>query len=160
SDRTVAETRTHRHSSEKGMLRCILLRRGDGAKHRYQRFPAPGSIRRAQIRAVAKEGGTGALRRRSRSSAIEGLVLETLVERRDVFAVAIEQQGRAAPVRAEHALGRLAPARMRHGGIDVRPEAVLVTLQLLPEANRLLIGEGELDDRLDRFEAVFPRQHE
>src|SRR5690348_2593980 len=49
---------------------------------------------------------------------------------------------------------------MRHVGIDVGPEAVFGSLQLLPEAYRPLVGEGEADDRLDAFEAVFPRRYE
>src|SRR5208282_5921366 len=89
----------------------------------------------------------------------QALVLEIVVEMGDEFAVAVPDLRRHAAV-AEHALGRLAPARMRHGGIDVGPEAVLARFQILPERFRALVGEAELDDRLDRLEAVFPRQRQ
>src|SRR5579862_5681984 len=49
----------------------------------------------------------------------ELLGLQVLVEAGHVFAVAIEQLGRHPLVAAEHALGRLAPARVRHLGIHV-----------------------------------------
>src|SRR5215469_12486129 len=78
----------------------------------------------------------------------------------DKLAVAVPLNGRHALVGAEHPLGRLAPARMRNLGVDVRPEAVLAALHGLPEGDRALFGEREADDRLDRFETVFPRQHE
>ena len=71
------------------------------------------------------------------------LVLEALVEVGDVFAVAVEQQRRPPLAGADHLLGRLAPARMRHLRIDVGPEAVFGRLQRLPVALRPLVGEGE-----------------
>src|SRR5271170_3530669 len=69
----------------------------------------------------------------------EPLALEVLVEVGDVFGIAVEQLGRHPLVGAEHALGRLAPARMRHLRIDVGPEAVLAGLQLFPVADRALL---------------------
>ena len=60
-----------------------------------------------------------------------------------IFAVAVEQQGRHAIAFAEHSLGCLAPARMRHVRIHVRPEAVFGGLQRLPEAVRPLVDEAE-----------------
>src|SRR6185437_9896310 len=90
----------------------------------------------------------------------QALALQPVIHRRDELAIAVPDQRRAPFVGADDALARLAPARMRHGGVDVRPEAVLAGLQMLPERIRALVGEGELDDRLDRFEAIFPRRHQ
>ena len=90
-------------------------------------------------------------------SDVEALAFEPLVHVGDELAVAVEQQRRHAIAFAEHFLGRLAPARMRHRRIHVRPEAVFAGLQLLPEADRPLGDEAEFDDRFDRLEPVFPR---
>src|SRR5947199_7576855 len=78
----------------------------------------------------------------------------------DELAVAIPFEGRHALVGAEHPLRSLAPARVRNFGVDVRPETVLVALHGFPEGYRPLFGEREVDDRLDRFETVFPRQYQ
>src|SRR6516225_10761296 len=77
----------------------------------------------------------------------EALFFEPVIEVGDVFAVAVPFQGRAATVDAEHPLGRLAPARVRHLGVDIRPEAVLIALHGLPERHRALFGKREADDR-------------
>ena len=49
---------------------------------------------------------------------------------------------------------------MRNFGVDVRPEPVLAALHGFPEGHRPLFGEREVDDRLHRFEPVFPRQYQ
>src|SRR5947199_7121499 len=86
----------------------------------------------------------------------QALVLESLVEMRDVFAVAVEQLSRPSLLGDDVLLGCLAPAWMRHLRIDVRPEAIFGGLQVLPETLRPLVREGEALDGLDRFESVFP----
>ena len=64
---------------------------------------------------------------------VEPLVLQVLVETGDIFAVAVEQQGRHALVAAQHALRCLAPARMGHLRIHIGPEAVFGSLDRLPK---------------------------
>ncbi len=59
------------------------------------------------------------------------LVLHAGVEFGDERAVAVEQLGRDPLAGAEHALAGLAPARVRHLGIDVGPEAVLAQSPVL-----------------------------
>src|SRR5689334_667919 len=101
----------------------------------------------------------GAIKRRGdarRLSPEPFFAVETLVEIGDKFAVAVEHQSRAAFASADQFFARLAPARMRHLGIDVGPEAVLGGLQLLPHALWPLVDEGKLHDRLDRLEAILP----
>src|SRR5437773_8530039 len=63
----------------------------------------------------------------------QALVLESRVEMRDVFAVAVEQLSWPSLLGDDVLLGCLAPARMRHLRIDVRPEAIFGGLQVLPE---------------------------
>src|ERR1700680_2361701 len=76
------------------------------------------------------------------------------------LAVAVPFDGWHALVGAEHPFRRLAPARMRNFWVDVRPEPVLAALDGFPEGHRPLFGERKVDDRLDRFETVFPRQYQ
>src|SRR5436305_13156145 len=73
-------------------------------------------------------------------------VVETLVEARDIFAVAVEQQRRPPLAGADQLFARLAPARMRHLRIDVGPETVLRRLQVFPIALRPLVGERHAHD--------------
>src|SRR4051794_18041170 len=80
------------------------------------------------------------------------------IEVADEFGVAVEQVCLDLLARGDVALLLLAPARMRHVRIDVRPEAVGARRDLLVEAERPLIREGEPDDRFHRLEAVFPWQ--
>src|SRR6185312_7527401 len=79
------------------------------------------------------------------------------VEARDLIGVAVEHQRRAAPVLTDALLGRLRPPRVIVMRIDVRVEAVLARRALVPRRRRLLVGERDLDDRLDALEAVLPR---
>src|ERR1700731_4264773 len=67
------------------------------------------------------------------------LALQALVQAGDLFTVAVVDQRRAALAGADDFLARLAPARMRHGRIDVGPEAVFGRLQRLPHADRALV---------------------
>src|SRR6516162_3534199 len=87
----------------------------------------------------------------------QALVLEPAVKVGDIIAVAVEDERRPALVAPDQLFRGLAPARVRHLRIDVRPEAVFGGPQRLPIALRPLIGEVEAHDRLDRLEAVFPR---
>src|SRR5947209_1362924 len=89
-------------------------------------------------------------------SDVEALAFEPLVHVGDELAVAVEQERRHAIALAEHFLGRLAPARMRHRRIHVCPETVFAGLQLLPEADGTLGHEADFHDRFDRLESVFP----
>src|SRR5712691_10899222 len=82
------------------------------------------------------------------SSRPQALTLQILIEVGDVFAVAVEQQRRAALTGPDHLLGGLAPARMGDLWIDVRPEAVFGRLQGFPEGFRTLIRKRHLRDRL------------
>src|SRR6516164_8242832 len=75
-------------------------------------------------------------------SGVEPLVLQVLVERGDIFAIAVEEERRHPLVAAEHPLIGLAPARMRHGRVHIGPEAVLGGLDRLPEIVGLLVGEA------------------
>src|SRR3546814_20886961 len=74
--------------------------------------------------------------------------------------IAVVEQRRHLFVQAEHPLPRLAPARMRNLRVHVGPEAVLVTLDDLPEALWPLVGELEAHDRLHVLEAVLPRRRQ
>ena len=78
------------------------------------------------------QGATLALlRARGRPrSHVERLFLQPLVEPGDLFAVAVEEQGRPVLASRQEGLAGLAPARMRHVRIDVGPEAVLVGAEL------------------------------
>src|SRR5215472_671535 len=97
---------------------------------------------------------------KSTASGEEALLFEAVVEVSDELAVAVPFERGPPLVGAEHSLARLAPARMRHLGVDVRPEAVLAALHGFPERYRPLLGKREMDDRLDRFEPVLPRQYQ
>src|SRR5579885_29522 len=97
---------------------------------------------------------------RARCSRPQPLAVQALVDAGNELAVAVEQQRFAPLAGADDLFGRLAPARLRHRRIDVGPEAVFGGLQHFPHALRPLLDEGELDDRLDRLEAVFPRHRQ
>src|SRR6476661_5991655 len=90
----------------------------------------------------------------------EAFAVQTFVQIGDVLVVTVEQERRPPLAGADDLFARLAPARMRHLRIDVGPEAILRRLQCLPHALRTLVGETETHDRLDRLEAVLPRQGE
>src|SRR6185437_2860550 len=83
------------------------------------------------------------------------LLLQALVEAGDVIAVTVEQQRRFMLAGADHFLGCLAPARMRHGRIDIGPKAVFGRLQRLPHALRPFVGEGKTHDRLIDLKPYF-----
>src|SRR5947199_2433223 len=93
-------------------------------------------------------------------SDVEALAFEPFVHIGDILAVAVEEERRDAIALAEHFLRRLAPARMRHLRIHVRPESIFARLQLLPETDRALGDEADFSNRFDRLETVFPRQRE
>src|ERR671918_1856145 len=96
------------------------------------------------------------LRYSSARSSEKPLPIQPPIQGGDVVAVAVEQLRGHAFVTAEHAFGRLAPARVRHLGVDVGPEAILRWLDRLPESHRPLIGKGEAAHGFDRLEAVLP----
>src|SRR6185369_9513900 len=73
-------------------------------------------------------------------------------------AIAVEDLTRDPLTGTEDLFLRLAPARMRHIRIHIRPEAVFGSLQLFPEAHRTFGDEAYFHDRLDGLEPVFPRQ--
>src|SRR5271166_1885543 len=80
------------------------------------------AIRRWQRGAKLQPGGRRrgrAPRHAAENSDEKALLFEPVIEVGDVFAVAVPFKGRPPPVDAEHPLGRLAPARMRHARIDV-----------------------------------------
>src|SRR6476661_2326148 len=85
----------------------------------------------------------------SGASRPEAFVIQTVVETGDVVSVAIEKERRSPLAGADNLLARLAPTRMRHLRIDIRPEAVLRGLQRFPHAPRTLIREAEVHNRLD-----------
>src|SRR5688500_13122111 len=72
------------------------------------------------------------------ASHIQLFALKPAVELRDEFAIAVVQLRRHLLIAAENALARLAPARMRHVRVHIRPEAIFIAGQLLPEAHRPL----------------------
>src|SRR6516162_10686270 len=98
--------------------------------------------------------------RHASNSDEKALLFEAVVQVGDEVAVTVPFESRAPLVGAEHPLGRLAPARMRHVGIDVRPEAVLAPLHGFPERYGPLFDEREANDRFDRLEPIFPRQRQ
>src|SRR5215211_811872 len=138
-----------------------------GRREKDEHEEEPGAAHGVSPRVQEQKSGTIPARRieacgsprRSHEQALL-LVVEAVVHPGDVFAVAVVEERRARLVGAEDLLGRLAPARMRHLRVDVRPEAVLVCRKRLPEALRPLVREGEPDERLRRFEAVLPRHGE
>src|SRR5215510_70705 len=81
------------------------------------------------------------------------------VERRDLVLVAVEHQRLAPPELADPSLGRLAPARVIHGWIDVGIEPVLLGRGRVPRRLGLLIDEPDPDDGLCALEPVLPRHH-
>src|SRR5260370_42515975 len=103
---------------------------GEGRDPRRQWIPA--------FAGMAQKGRPGA------ASGEEALFFEALVQVGDELAVAVKQQGRAALVGAEDAFGCLAPARMRHLGVNVGPEPVFARLQGFPIGFRALVGEFEM----------------
>src|SRR6516162_8838943 len=90
----------------------------------------------------------------------QALFFEPVIEMSDELPVAVPFERRDPLVGAEHPLGGLAPARMGHLRIDVCPEAVFAALYGFPKGDRAFLGEGEMHDRLDRFEPVFPWQYQ
>src|SRR5437764_7760416 len=83
-----------------------------------------------------------------RGSDEQPLFFQPVVEVGDELAVAVPFEGGPALVGAEHAFGRLAPAWMRHLGVDVGPEAVLAALHGFPERDRPLLGKRKPHNRL------------
>src|SRR5439155_2591080 len=74
----------------------------------------------------------------------EPLLLEALVHVGDKFGVAVEQErGLALAAGADDLLGRLAPARVRHLRVHVRPETIFLVLQRFPVALGALVREIE-----------------
>src|SRR5579872_3657501 len=71
----------------------------------------------------------------ARDSRPQPLFFHSLIEVGDELAITVEDQRRAALAGPDQLFGRLAPARVRHGRIDVGPEAVFGGLQLLPHAD-------------------------
>src|SRR6266508_1897934 len=90
--------------------------------------------------AISRRQGTGGAKRKGRAC---GRWLRVQVPH--PFAVAVEQLRRPHFAGAEHVLAGLAPARVRHGRVDVGLEVVLARLERVPEGRRLL--GGELDPR-------------
>src|SRR5580704_1800006 len=88
------------------------------------------------------------------------LALQPIIEVGHELAVAVPFQGRPPLVGAEHPLGRLTPAWVRHLRVDIGPKAVLAALYRLPERHRPFVGERETHNRFDGFEPVFPRQRQ
>src|SRR5258708_4672811 len=78
------------------------------------------------------------------------------VDRGNVVGVPVVQLRRNLVAGADVGLHLLAPARVRYARIDVRPEAVLIGRQQLPEILRPIGDEREAHDRFDRLEAVLP----
>src|ERR1043166_8235499 len=122
-------------------------------RHDYAGPQRPGVFRSDDRRGTTEDGFrleavlithrlSSALRRPFSASRPQALAVEPLVEIRDVFPVAVEQQRRPALAEPDQLLGRLAPARMRHLGIDVGPEAVFGRLQGFPKTLRPLVGEA------------------
>ena len=84
------------------------------------------------------------------------LEIHPRVEAGHLIAVAVEHQRLAAQELADPAFGGLGPARMVDRRVHVRVEAVFLRRRFLPRVERLLLGELDLDDRLDVLEAVLP----
>src|SRR5262245_11778606 len=95
--------------------------------------------------------------RRAAGTLVVAIEIHPGVEARDLIGVAVEHERLAPAGLADPLLGRLAPPRVIVVGIDVRQEAVLLGRVLVPRRTRLLVGERDLDDRLDALEAVLPR---
>src|SRR5262249_16926363 len=139
--------------AQRGLCRALnVLKAGllGGHGNAPELDPRPG------YNTLAGRRGTAGVRR----SRPEAFAVQTLVEIGEVLAVAVEQERRPPLAGADDLFTRLAPARMRHLRIDVGPEAIFRRLQCFPHALRALVGETETHDRLDRLEAVLPRQGE
>src|SRR5260370_5784776 len=78
------------------------------------------------------------------------LALQPIIEVGDELAVAVPFQGRPPLVGAEHPLGRLTPARLRHLRVDLGPEAVLAALHCFPKRHRSLLSTRAINDLLIR----------
>src|SRR5262245_7777737 len=74
--------------------------------------------------------------------------IHSLVQARDLLAVAVEHESLAAEEFADAPLGRLAPSRVINFRVDVGVKAVLLGLHRVPSGRRLLLHKAELDDRL------------
>src|SRR6478735_5681346 len=85
----------------------------------------------------------------SSASRPEAFVVHAVVKAGDIVAVTIEQERRSPLASPDDLLARLAPTRMRHLRIDIRPEAILRGLQRFPHAPRTFIREAEVHNRLD-----------
>src|ERR1044072_6870843 len=90
------------------------------------------------------------------TSGPEAFLLKSLVESRDILAVTVEDHGRPTRLGADVFFARLAPARVRHLRIHVRPEAIFGRLQAFPECLRPPVGELETHDRFHRLESILP----
>src|SRR4029077_16305542 len=69
---------------------------------------------------------------------VQLFVAQVGVDAGDEVGVTIVELGRDQAARADVALHLLAPARVRHAGIDVGPEAVFVGREVFPERLRPL----------------------
>src|SRR3989344_2866802 len=92
------------------------------------------------------------------------LQVHASVKRRHLLGIAVERQclalGRKQRILADAPLGRLAPAWMVHGRIDVGIKPVFAWARFHPCADRLLLDEADAYDGLDALEAVLPRHHQ
>src|SRR6185503_12611089 len=91
---------------------------------------------------------TNRLRNGPSTNLVVDMEVLSRVEARDLIAVAVEHE-RLAPARLTDALlGRLTPARVVVGWIDVGVEAVLARRVAVPARRRLRVDQRDLHDRL------------
>src|SRR5438445_5055993 len=83
--------------------------------------------------------------------------VHSVVEARDLVAIAVKHQRVPLEKFAQSALFLLAPARMVHAGIYVGIEAVFMSIRKIPRRRRLILDEFDFHQRLDAFESVSPR---
>src|SRR5260370_25640096 len=79
-----------------------------------------------------------------------------LIEVGHPFPVPVKDPGGTGAASVDATLGGLAPARVRHLGVDVRLERVLQRLEVVPEGGRLLLDELDLHHRLRPLVSVLP----
>src|SRR3989442_8099633 len=83
--------------------------------------------------------------------------VHSVVEARDLVAIAVKHQRVPLEKFAQAAFFLLAPARMVHAGIHVGIETVFMRIRKIPRRGRLILDEFDFHQRLDAFESVFPR---
>src|SRR5690606_12263144 len=90
------------------------------------------------------------------------LQIHASIKGSNFFSISIKEQSRSASgiekaIFANPAFVCLAPSWMVYMRVNVGVEPIFIGCLLLPGSGRLFFNKADLGDRLDAFEAIFPR---